>query len=204
MEIVRLNGIKIAPNTIAAIGFFDGVHLAHQKLIDKTIEIGNNKNLKKAVITFDVHPKSVLFGLEYYYITPLDRKIEIIKEFDIDYLYIIEFSKEKAQLKPNEFINNYLKGLHTIVCGFDFKFGVRGSGNVTTLEEHQEFATHIVQEVTYDGYKVGSTHIRDLINSGLVDQIEEVLGDYYSVKGEVIKGAQKGRTIGYPTVSMQQ
>jgi len=202
MELIRLNGIKIEPNTVAAIGFFDGVHLAHKELLKKTIEIGNQKNLKKAVITFDVHPKSVLFGLDYYYITPLKRKIELIKEFDIDYLYIIEFNKDKAQLKPHEFINFYLKGLNTIVCGFDFKFGVRGSGNVKTLQEHKEFATEVVSEITFDGYKVGSTHIRDLINSGLVDQIKEVMGDYYSVQGEVIHGAKKGRTIGYPTANM--
>ena len=92
MKVIKLNGVKIESNTVAAIGFFDGVHLAHKELINKTIEIGNKKNLKKAVITFDVHPKSVLFGLDYYYITPLERKIEIIKAFDIDYIYIIELS----------------------------------------------------------------------------------------------------------------
>jgi len=202
MEIIILNGKKIEPNTVAAIGFFDGVHLAHKELINKTIEIGNKQHLKKAVITFDVHPKSVLFGLDYFYITPLQRKIEIIKEFDIDYLYVIEFTKDKAQLLPHEFINYYLEGLTTIVCGFDFKFGVRGSGNVKTLQEHKEFETVVVSEITYDGYKVGSTHIRDLINSGLVEQIKEVMGDYYSVQGVVIHGAKKGRTIGYPTANM--
>ncbi len=202
MEIIKLNGIKINPNTVAAIGFFDGVHLAHKELINRTIKIANEKNLNKAVITFDIHPKSILFGLDYFYITPLERKIEILKEFDIDYLYIIEFTKEKAQLNPNEFIDYYLEGINTIVCGFDFKFGVRGSGNVKTLLDHNDFTTEVVKEITYDGYKVGSTHIRDLINSGLVDQIEEVLGDYYSVKGEVIHGAKKGRMIGYPTANI--
>ena len=202
MEVIKLNGIKIAPNTVSAIGFFDGVHLAHKKLIDKTIEYGNKNNLKKAVITFDVHPKSVLFGLDYFYITPLERKIELFKAFDLDYIYIIEFNKEKASLQPHEFIDFYLKGINTIVCGFDFKFGVRGSGNVTTLKEHPEIKSIVVDEITYDGYKVGSTHIRDLINSGLVDQIHEVMGDYYSVQGEVIHGAKKGRTIGYPTANI--
>ena len=202
MEIITLNGIKIKPNTVAAIGFFDGVHKAHKQLIETTIEIGNKEKLNKAVITFDVHPKSVLFGLDYYYITPLERKIEILKEFDIDYIYIIEFTKEKAQLKPHEFIDYYLQGVRTLVCGFDFKFGVRGSGNVRTLMEHPEIKTIVVEEITYAGYKVGSTHIRDLINSGLVDQIKEVLGTNYSIKGEVIHGAKKGRLIGYPTANI--
>ena len=88
------------------------------------------------------------------------------------------------------------------MCGFDFKFGARGSGNVRTLQQYNQFETVIVNEITYDGYKVGSTHIRDLINSGHVDQVYDVLGDYYSVKGEVVHGAKKGRMIGYPTANI--
>lgn len=202
MEVIRLNGKKIKQNTAAAIGFFDGVHIAHQKLIEEMISIANKENQRKAVITFDVHPKSVLFGLDYFYITPLERKIEKLKQFDIDELYIIEFTKEKAKLKPLDFIDYYLQGVKTIICGFDFKFGVRGSGNVSTLLTQPKFNTIVVSEITYDGFKVGSTHVRDLINSGLVDQIEEILGDYYSVKGEVIHGAKKGRTIGFPTANI--
>ncbi len=202
MEVIKLNGKKIKQNTVAAIGFFDGVHIAHQKLIKEMIHIAEKENLRKAVITFDVHPKSVLFGLDYFYITPLKRKIEELKEFDIDELYVIEFTKEKAKLSPSDFIGLYLNGISTLVCGFDFKFGVRGSGNINTLLSQQTFNTIVVSEITYDGFKVGSTHIRDLINSGLVDQIEDILGDYYSVKGEVIHGAKKGRTIGFPTANI--
>ena len=122
MKVIKLNGNPIEHNTVAAIGFFDGVHLAHKELITKTIEIGNKSKLAKAVITFDIHPKSILFDLDYYYLTPLDRKIKLFKEFDLDYVYVIEFSKQKASLTPLEFIDMYLKNIDTIVCGFDFKF----------------------------------------------------------------------------------
>ena len=202
MEVIKLNGTRVKSNTVAAIGFFDGVHLAHKELINKTIEIGNKKNLEKAVITFDVHPKSILFDLDYLYLTPLEKKIEIFSEFDLDYIYVIEFTKEKASLEPLEFIEAYLKDINTIVCGFDFKFGFRGSGNVETLSSDSRFKTIILNEVTYEGYKVGSTHIRDLIKSGQVDHVKEVLGDYYSVGGEVVHGAKKGRMIGYPTANV--
>ena len=80
--------------------------------------------------------------------------------------------------------------------------GVRGSGNVKTLLQDARFETIVVKEVTFEGYKVGSTHIRDLINSGQVENVTEVLGDYYSLKGEVIHGAKKGRMIGYPTANI--
>jgi len=202
MKVIKLNGNPIEHNTVAAIGFFDGVHLAHKELIKETIKIGNEKKLAKAVITFDVHPKSILFDLDYYYLTPLERKIKLFQQFDLDYIYVIEFSKEKAKLTPIQFINTYLKNIDTIVCGFDFKFGVRGSGNVKTLLQDKRFNTIVVNEVTYEGYKVGSTHIRDLIRSGQVDKVEEVLGDYYSIIGEVIHGAKKGRMIGYPTANI--
>ncbi|QMS85864.1 bifunctional riboflavin kinase/FAD synthetase [Candidatus Xianfuyuplasma coldseepsis] len=202
MEVITLNGIKIKSNTVAAIGFFDGVHLAHKQLIETAIHIGKEHNLHTAIITFDIHPKSILYGLDYFYITPLERKLEIFKTFDIDTIYVVEFTKEKAVLKPHEFIDTYLQNIHTLVCGFDFKFGVRGSGNVKTLQEHDDFETIIVDEITYGGYKVGSTHIRDLINSGHVDQVYDVLGDYYSVRGKVVHGAKKGRMIGYPTANI--
>lgn len=202
MKVIKLNEQNIQENTVAAIGFFDGVHIAHRKLINEMISIANKRGLRKAVITFDVHPKSILFGLDYFYITPLKRKIEILSNYDIDELYVIEFTKEKAQLKPRDFIDRYLSKLNTLVCGFDFKFGVRGSGNINTLLSQSDFDTIVVSEITFDGYKVGSTHIRDLINSGYVDQVYEILGDYYSIKGEVVHGAKKGRTIGYPTANI--
>lgn len=202
MKIITLNGTPIKHDTVAAIGFFDGVHLAHRALINKTIEIGREKKMETAVITFDIHPKSILFDLDYLYLTPLKRKLEIFAEFDLDYVYVIEFNKEKASMKPSVFIESYLKNIDTIVCGFDFKFGVRGSGTVETLKNDERFHTIVLNEVTYDGYKVGSTHIRDLIGSGLVDQVHEILGDYYSVKGEVVHGAKKGRMIGYPTANV--
>ena len=202
MEVIKLNGNRVHSNSVCAIGFFDGVHTAHKELIEETIKIGNKKGLEKGVITFDVHPKSVLFDLDYKYLTPIERKIEIFKEYDLDYIYIIVFDKQKASLHPQEFIDFYLAGIDTIVCGFDFKFGVRGSGRVQTLIDNDSFETVVVDEVTYDGYKVGSTHIRDLILSGQVDKVEDVLGDFYSIKGEVIHGEKKGRMIGYPTANI--
>lgn len=202
MEIIKLNGVKVVKDSVCAIGFFDGVHLAHKQLINETIKIANKLNLPKVVITFDVHPKSVLFDLDYKYITPLSKKIDIFKKFDLDYLYIIEFTKGKAALSPLNFIDTYLSNIHTLVCGFDFKFGVRGSGNVKTLLNDPHFKTIVLNEVTYEGFKVGSTHIKDLIMSGQVDKVIEILGDYYSVKGEVVHGAAQGRLLGYPTANI--
>ncbi|MFW5841714.1 MAG: bifunctional riboflavin kinase/FAD synthetase [Bacillota bacterium] len=202
MEVITLNGVKIAPNTVAAIGFFDGVHKAHQTLIKTMLTIAEQHHKEKAIITFDVHPKSVLFELDYNYITPLKKKLEIFETFGVDKVYLIEFTKDKARLEPDEFIDNYLTGLDELVCGFDFKFGTRGSGNVGTIKAHPSIKAVIVDELTYDGYKIGSTHIRDLIMSGQVHHIKETMGRHYSITGEVIHGANQGRGIGYPTANI--
>ena len=202
MEIIKLNGVKIKPNTVAAIGFFDGVHKAHRSLIDAAKTIAKKQDMHTAVITFDVHPKSVLFDLDYHYITPLKKKLDIIETYGIDTLYLIEFDADKAKLTPDTFINYYLNGLHTLVCGFDFKFGTRGSGNVQTLYRHPTIKSVVVDELTHEGYKIGSTHIRDLIMSGQMHHIKPILGRYYSIEGNVQHGASKGRGIGYPTANI--
>ncbi len=202
MEIIKLNGKPIKPNTVAAIGFFDGVHKAHRALLEKTISVGRKRHKQTAVITFDVHPKTVLFDLDYRYITPLDKKIALIEEYGIDTLYLLEFNKEKASLTPLEFIEKYMQSLDVLVCGFDFKFGVRGSGNIKMLQNCNKFETIVVDEITQDGYKVGSSHIRDLIQAGQMDKIPSVMGRYYTINGKVIHGNKNGHILGYPTANI--
>lgn len=202
MNVTYLCDQSIFEDTVLAVGFFDGIHLAHQSLINKTIEIGKKLGKKTALLTFDVHPKTILFGLEYQYLTPLPAKIEKLKKFNLDDLYILKFTKELASMDPHDFVETYLKNAHTIVSGFDFKFGVRGSGNVEMLKESSHFDTIIVDEITFHGFKVGSTHIRDLLHAGRVHEVEEILGHPYEITGEVIHGAKKGRLIGYPTANI--
>ncbi|MGS0971844.1 MAG: bifunctional riboflavin kinase/FAD synthetase [Candidatus Izemoplasmataceae bacterium] len=202
MKVTYLCEESIFEDTVLAVGFFDGLHLAHQHLINETIEIGKKLGKKTALLTFDVHPKTILFDLDYQYITPLQAKIKKLKQFDLDDLYILRFTKRLASMDPKEFIETYLKNAHTIVCGFDFKFGVRGSGNVDMLRKSKYFQTIVVDEITYHGYKVGSTHIRDLLHAGRVDEVEEILGHPYEITGRVVHGAKKGRMIGYPTANI--
>ena len=202
MIVKPLNGQTITPNTVAGIGFFDGLHRAHQTLIETTIAHAKNKNCPAAIITFDVHPKSVLLDLDYFYMTPIEKKLELLKAFDLDTVYVIEFDKGKASLTPQAFIETYLHGLHTLVCGFDFHFGIRGSGTVETLREEAAFSTVVIDPLLHDGYKICSTYIRDLIRGGHVDQVPETLGRFYSLEGKVIHGEKKGREIGYPTANL--
>jgi riboflavin kinase/FMN adenylyltransferase len=202
MNVTYLSEESIFEDTVLAVGFFDGIHLAHQSLIKEAIAIGKKLGKKTALLTFDVHPKTVLFDLDYQYLTPLPAKIKKLKMFDLDDLYILRFTKKLASMDPKDFIETYIKNAHTIVCGFDFKFGIRGSGNVDMLKASKDFETIVVDEITYHGFKVGSTHIRDLLHAGRVDEVEEILGHPYEITGQVIHGAKKGRMIGYPTANI--
>lgn len=202
MNVTYLNNGTIKNDTVAAIGFFDGVHKAHQVLIETTINKARARGLKTALITFDKHPKHVLFDIDYYYITPLSRKLELFKAYDIDDVYVIDFDKTKASLDPRVFIDTYLSNLRMLVCGFDFTFGHQARGGVSLLKTYAPFETVVVGEQTLSGFKIGSSHIRDLIRGGHVDEIPELMGDYYRIKGEVIEGAKKGRTINYPTANI--
>lgn len=202
MNVTYLSEESIFEDTVLAVGFFDGIHLAHQRLIEETIKIGKKLGKKTALLTFDVHPKTVLFDLEYQYLTPLPTKIKKLKKFALDDLYILRFTKKLASMDPHEFMERYISNAHTIVCGFDFKFGIRGSGNVDMLKASDAFETVVVEEITYHGFKVGSTHIRDLLHAGRVDEVEEILGHPYEITGQVIHGAKKGRMIGYPTANI--
>ncbi len=202
MNIAELNGKKISENTVAAIGFFDGVHKGHRALLEKTLDIAEAKGLKKAVITFDKHPKAVLADMEYRYITPLAHKLSIFERMGFDTAYLIRFDKEKAKLTSKAFIDHYLNGLDTLVCGFDFTFGAKASGSAQTLEEEGFFETFVVREQKLSEGKIGSTFIRESIEQGEVAAVMPYLGRYYSLCGKVVKGAQKGRTIRYPTANI--
>lgn len=202
MEIIRLNGNAIKPKTIAAIGFFDGVHRAHHRLLESMKTIAKTRGLHTAVITFDVHPRSVLLDVDYRYITPLEHKIECIRNHDIETLYLIAFDEQKATTPPQAFIETYLNHFEVIVCGFDFRFGNKANGTVSTLKEHGQFESYVVEEMTHDGEKIGSTQIRKRILEGRVDTLKPMLGEYYSIRGPVIHGEKQGKKIGYPTANI--
>ena len=187
---------------IAIIGFFDGVHLAHQALLNQALTWAKKTHKKPVVITFDVHPRSVIFGLEKSYITPLQNKVKRLLAAGFEDVYVIEFNLEKAKIKAEDFIKDYLSDLYGLVCGFDFRFGHGGQGDVALLKSQTAFETRVLEEVRHQDQKISSSVIQDLIAEGKCEEVTEVLGRYYSIEGEVIHGEKKGRLIGYPTANI--
>lgn len=214
MEIVYLDQIhiveKLNPKPSAmALGYFDGLHIGHQRVIKETVELAKQKSLDAAVMTFYPHPSIVLRkeAKTTNYITPLDQKINQIEMLNVDILYIVTFNMELASLTPEEFVDRYIIGLNVqhVVAGYDFTFGQKGKGTMETMPllSRGKFNQTIIEKVGKTGMKISSTLIRKYIQSGEVHIIPEYLGRYFEIEGKVVDGAKRGRTIGFPTANIE-
>ncbi|XJZ28542.1 bifunctional riboflavin kinase/FAD synthetase [Bacillota bacterium Lsc_1132] len=197
------------PPLVLALGYFDGVHLGHQKVIQEAKKMAARRGWKSAVMTFDPHPSVVLRKAEQHvqYITPLRDKIEIIEKLEVDYLFIVHFTEEFANLLPQEFVDQYIIGLNAkhVVAGFDYSYGRMGKGTMETLPFHSrnQFTYSVIPKLVSNGEKISSTWIRKYLKEGKTEQLPMLLGRYYTTTGTVVHGDQRGRTIGFPTANVE-
>lgn len=190
---------------VACIGFFDGLHVGHQALIEKTNQIAKEQRLKSAMITFFPHPSSVLQHKQVMYLTPHYLKQQLLESFGIDYLIIVNFTVDFSKLSGASFIENILcqLPLRHLVVGFDFRFGYQGKGDVHLLTQSQScFEVSVIEQVGDQHNKISSTLIKSLISEGNVSLAHQYLSRPHQVRGQVIQGNQRGRTIGYPTANV--
>lgn len=197
------------PELVMALGYFDGVHLGHQEVILQAKKLAKEKRMKSAVMTFDPHPSVVLGKTVKHidYITPLKNKVQLISNLEIDYLFVVHFTKDFAHLLPQEFVDQYIIGLNVqhVVAGFDYSYGRMGKGTMETLPFHSrdQFSYTVVPKLTNKNEKVSSTLIRSLLREGKMEELPPLLGRYYQTTGTVIHGDKRGRTIGFPTANIE-
>jgi riboflavin kinase / FMN adenylyltransferase len=197
------------PPLVLALGYFDGVHRGHQRVITTAVKKAKELSASSAVMTFDPHP-SVVLGHKHkhiHYITPLEDKKEIIEELGVDYLFIVRFTSEFASLIPQDFVDQYIIGLNVlhVVAGFDYSYGRLGKGTMETLPFHSRdmFTSTTISKLTDDDLKVSSTLIRGSIKEGDVKKVHQLLGRPFKMKGTVIHGDKRGRKIGFPTANIE-
>lgn len=194
--------------TVLALGFFDGVHKGHQQVIKTAKAIADEKGLLLSVMTFDPHPSAILGNRDesISYLTPLELKVKWMEKLGVDQLFIVQFTEEFANLLPQEFVDQYIIGLNAkhVVAGFDFSFGKYGKGTMESLPFHSrnEFTQTTVSKYDFENEKVSSTRIRQAIISGEMDEAAKLLGRPYQIKGTVVDGDKRGRTIGFPTANI--
>ncbi|CAH1197776.1 Bifunctional riboflavin kinase/FMN adenylyltransferase [Paenibacillus plantiphilus] len=216
MEIIPLQypltahapAIEAVPKTLA-IGHFDGVHRGHQNVIRRAVEAARVAGLQSAVMTFHPHPKEVLGQGEQYVtcLTPLDEKVERFRRLGVDIVYVVHFDIAFAAVSPSEFVDDVLRPLAVkkAIVGFDFSFGSRGAGKTDTLRAlgQPDIAVEIVEPLMLNDRKVSSTHIREALAEGQPETAEQLLGEPYAIRGTVVHGEGRGRTIGYPTANIE-
>lgn len=193
---------------VIAIGEFDGVHLGHQQVIRRALERARSLHAPTAIMTFHPHPREVLGQARYARsLTPLQAKLKQLAELGVDTTYVVRFDESFSRIGTHTFVTEFLLPLRpeTVVVGFDFSFGHRGAGNPDTLCElgHGRFAVEIVRPYQLDGSKVGSTQIRSWLEQGQLEQANRWLGRAYAVRGTVVRGDGRGRTIGFPTANIE-
>ncbi|MFJ8063776.1 riboflavin biosynthesis protein RibF [Psychrobacillus sp. NPDC096426] len=202
------NNKKNEPYALA-IGFFDGVHAGHQAVIQEALNKGKEQNMKTAVMTFDPHPSLVLGGRkeQIFYITPLEQKIEILKELQVDAVFVVRFTSDFAKLTPSQFIESFIKQANVkhVTAGFDFTFGAFGKGTMEDMEQLSkgEYTVSVVGKQVLSGEKISSTRIREELKAGNMEKVKELLGRPFMLSGVVIHGDKRGRTIDFPTANIQ-
>lgn len=206
MEIVNIESLKNLKEKFAiAIGFFDGVHLGHQFVINKAISYAKENNAKSMAFTFDRSPKVALGNaLNDGYLTPIDEKLRILNKMGVDYAIVLKFDSSLSSLNADEFIDEYLLkiGVCYVSIGFDFRFGQGGAGNTELLRCHNDFIVDVSEPVLMAGSKVSSTRIKKSLKMGDLNIANHMLGRNFSVSGEVVRGRQIGETIGFPTANL--
>ena len=190
----------------ACIGYFDGLHLGHQKLINNVLELAEKTHTKTALITFSPDPWVVLKHLEDIpHITPMKHRIEIGEEMGLDYWIILHFDRELAHLSIEDFHKRVLNCLHlkTLVCGFDYHYGNKGAGDVQSLKKQDRFQVEVIDEVSSEDKKISSTRIEELLTSGNIEKANIFLGRPYEIRGTIRRGRSQGKKHGFPTANLE-
>ena len=202
MELIKIDDNNYDfSKMIIALGDFDGLHLAHKTLINKMQEEAKQKNLKTAILHFSIHPDYFLKKREFSgYLTLQNEKMALLN--NVDYLVELEFTKEVSKMTKDNFYNNYLKKFHTLVMGYDFRFGDNGSGDSNYLKDVHKNVIVVPRIENKNGEKLSSELIRSAIKKGLIKDANQMLGYNYFLEGRVIHGDGLGKKIGFPTANI--
>lgn len=195
-------------NSVLAIGNFDGVHLGHQELLKKAYIFSRKLKKKFGIFTFDPLPKD-FFNKTDNRILNVNDKIDIIKKFRADFFIKQNFNCNFSKITHDSFANKILLkklAVNSIFVGKDFRFGFKRKGNIfflKKLSKKNNFKIFIINFKKFNKYKISSSKIRSLIQSGKVKLVNKIMGRLWSITGRVIKGKKFGRRIGFPTANIK-
>jgi len=200
----------LSPASVVSIGKFDGVHLGHRAVLGETVRRARELGVEAVAVTFDRNPLALLRPeAAPPALVGLDRRLELIAETGIDLVVVLRFDEARAAQSAAAFVDDLLVarlGAREVLVGVDFRFGARGQGDVWALRrmgaEHG-FAVEILPDVGGQGAdRISTSGIRALIAEGRVSEAAARLGSLPAVTGEVVRGNQRGRELGFPTANL--
>ncbi|MFW5887589.1 MAG: bifunctional riboflavin kinase/FAD synthetase [Bacteriovoracia bacterium] len=204
--------LALAPEKEFAItlGNFDGVHLGHQHLLNNIRYSCQRFNKELIVVTFIPHPREILFpDQKHYLLTTYKNRRKLLKKLGIKYLIELPFTRDLSTLTPSKFLHKLNFDKYPVTdfyIGYDFAFGANKEGNYEFLKNYlrdRKINLHVQKEFKVESITISSTWIRHLIRQGNVANANKLLGKTYSINGTVIKGAGRGKTLGFPTANIK-
>ena len=211
---LRWQGLGEVPGdwgpSVVTIGVFDGVHRGHQRIVGRAVAVAAERDLPVVVVTFDPHPDEVIRpGTHPPFLCTARRRAELLAGLGADAVCVLAFTLEFSRLGPDEFVRAVLaERLHaaSVVIGENFRFGHRAAGNIALLSELGEkydFSAEGVPLLTDGGVTISSSKIRDRLAAGDTTGAAAYLGRPHRVEGIVVRGHQRGRTLGFPTANLE-
>ena len=198
----------------ATIGFFDGVHLGHEYVVSQLLRHAKERGLVSMVVTFDRHPRQVLHADgQPQQLSTLREKETLLRQTGIDYLVVLPFDDQMANLSAHDFMQHVLLeqlGVELLLTGYDNHFGHRTADSSEGFEDYVRYGQALGIEVVcgqpliLDGQAVSSSRIRRLLSEGKVEAAARCLGRHYGLQGQVVHGEQVGRQIGFPTANLSK
>jgi len=194
---------------VIALGNFDGVHRGHQALVASAQQEARTLDAPLVALTFEPHPRRYFVpDTGPFRLTLLPAKVRLLEACGVQAVLAQRFDPAFAAITAQAFIDNVLLqglGARHVVCGYDFTFGARRSGNVERLREmaaERALGVTVLDPVMHEGEIYSSTRIREALRAGWASEASELLGHHWEIEGEVEKGDQRGRTIGFPTANV--
>lgn len=203
-----LEQVRIAEPSVLTIGKFNGMHRGHHYLLEQVVARARELGGRSVALTFDPHPTLVLQPqIERVYLAAEDERRQLLAASGIDDLIVLAFDQKLMSLTAEQFMTQICDHirLRELWVGPDFRLGYRAQGTIQVLAEIGErlgYSVHPIAPLTIDGVAASATRVRELLHAGEVAAVPRLLGRPFSVAGSVVRGDQRGRTIGFPTANV--
>ena len=212
MKIIQDSSVLVNTSYhVCTVGYFDGVHLGHQKIIEKLVTDASKNKGKSILVSFWPHPRKVLYPNDHFdYIQSNEDKFKAIEKLGVDVVYLIEFTKEFSKVTAEKFVNDILVNklqINKLIIGYNHHFGYKREGNFNYLYNLRKNLAFDIEEVKKreisKNFKISSSEIRNEILKGNMSKVSMMLGYKYFIKGEVIKGDGIGKKLDFPTANIK-